>query len=50
MGRSVWEIIFEHSKMVKGEDLQVLQERMKIFEPDKNEIYKLLGIEQADGI
>ena len=36
--------------MVKGEGLQVLNERMKIVEPDKNEIYKFLGVEQADGI
>ena len=44
------EIIFERGKMVKGEGLQVLNERMKTVEPDKNEIYKFLGVEQADGI
>ena len=45
------EIIFEHGKMVRGEDLQVLEERMKTMDPDdENEVYKFLGIEQADGI
>ena len=36
--------------MVKGEGLQVLHERMKTVDPDQNEIYKFLGVEQADGI
>ena len=44
------EIIFEHGKMVKGEGLQVLEERMKTMNPDENEFYKFLGIEQADGM
>ena len=43
-------IIFEHGKMVRAEGLQVLEERMKTMEPYENEIYKFLGIEQADGI
>ena len=43
------EIIFEHSKMVRGEDLQVLEKRMKTMDPDENEIYKFLGMEQPDG-
>ena len=38
------------TKMVRGEGLQVLEERMKTMDPDENEIYKLMGIEQADGI
>ena len=38
------EIIFKHGKMVRGEGLQVLQERMKTMDPDENEIYKFLGI------
>ena len=37
-------------KMVKGEGLQVLNERMKTIDHDENEIYKFLGVEQADGI
>ena len=36
--------------MVRGEGLQVLEERMKTMNPDENDIYKFLGIEQADGI
>ena len=36
--------------MVRGEGLQVLEEGMKTMDPDENEIYKLLGIEQGDGI
>ena len=44
------EIVFERGKMVKGEGLPVLNERMGTMDPDENEIYKFLGIEQADGI
>ena len=44
------EIIFEHSKMVRGEGLQVFEEIMKTMDPDENEIYKFLGTEKADGI
>ena len=44
------EIIYQNRKMVRGEGLQVLEERMKMMNPDENEIYKFLGIEQADGI
>ena len=44
------EIIFERGKMIKGEGLEVMEERMKTMDPDENEIYKFLGIEQADGI
>ena len=36
--------------MIRGEGLQVLHKRMKIMDPDQNEIYKFLGAEQADGI
>ena len=34
---------------MKGEGLQVLDERMKIIDPDENKIYKFLEVEQADG-
>ena len=44
------EIVFERGKMVRGEGLEVLEERMKTMDPDENEIYELLGIEQMDGI
>ena len=36
--------------MVKGEGLEVLEERVIAMDPDVNDIYKFLGIEQADGI
>ena len=36
--------------MIRGERLQVLHERMKTMDPDQNEIYKFLGVEQVDGI
>ena len=29
-------IIFEHDKMMRGEGLQVLEERMKTMHPDEN--------------
>ena len=44
------EVVFKRRKMVKSEGLQVLNERVKTIDPDENEIYKFLGIEQADGI
>ena len=44
------EIVFEKWKMVKGEGLQVLNKIMKTMDPEENEIYKFLGVEQTDGI
>ena len=44
------EIVFEHCMMVRGEGLQVLEECIESVDPDKNEIYKFLRIEQADEI
>ena len=43
-------IVFQRGKMVKSESLQVLNETMKIMDPNKNEICKFLGVDQADGI
>ena len=43
------EIVFEHGKMVSGGGLPVLDERMETVNPDENDIYKFLGVEQADG-
>ena len=40
----------ERGKMIKGEGLEVLEERIKMMDQDENEIYKFLGIEQANGI
>ena len=42
------EIVFEHGKMARGEGLPVLDERMETMDPDENEIYKFLGVEQAN--
>ena len=42
--------MFERGTMVRREELEVLEERMKTMDPDENEIYKFLGIEQADGV
>ena len=46
------EIVFERGKMVRSlsEGLQMLEEQMSSMDPDENELYKFLGIEQADGI
>ena len=44
------EIEFELGKIVKGEGFEVLGERMKAIDSGDNEIYKFLGIDQADGI
>ena len=43
------EIVFERGKMARGERLEILKERIKTMDPDKNEIYKLLGTKQANG-
>ena len=44
------EIVFRKSKMIKGEGLVVLEEKMDTLDPNKNKIYKFLGCEQADEI
>ncbi len=36
--------------MIKGEGLNVLDERMKALDPEQDEIYKFLGCEQGDSI
>ena len=36
--------------MVKDEGLPVLNERINTMGADENEIYRFLGVEQADGI
>ena len=36
--------------MVRGEGLEVLEERMKTIDPGESGTYKFLGIEQADAI
>ena len=44
------EIVIEKGVMVKGEGLDVLEERMKCLDPEKLENYKFLGFEQSDSI
>ena len=43
------EVIFEKGKMVKYEDLEVRNGKMKAIHPDENEMYQFLGVEQAVG-
>ena len=44
------EIVFRKGKMVKGEGLPVLEEKMKALDTEKNDIYKFLGCEQSNDI
>ena len=44
------ETAFKRVKMARGEGLEVVGERMRTIDPDKNESYKFWGIKQADGI
>jgi len=44
------EVVFKRGKMVKGEGLEVLEERMQALDPETNDFYKFLGCEQASGI
>ena len=44
------EIVFRKGKMVKGEGLPVLEEKIKALDPEKNEVYKFLGCEQSNDI
>ena len=44
------EIVFKHGKMVKSDRRTVLDERMRALDPDENDVYKFLGVEQAEGV
>ena len=44
------EIVFKRGKMIKGEGLSVLEEKMKALDLEQREIYKFLGCEQAEKI
>ena len=44
------EVVFRRGKMIKGEGLTVLEDRMEALDPSKHEIYKFLGCEQGDKI
>ena len=43
-------MVFGRGKMIKGEGLTVSEQKMEALDPEKNEIYKFLGCEQADKI
>ena len=44
------EIIFKKGKIIKGEELQIKQERMKALDLNGNEICKFLGCGQTERI
>ena len=44
------EIVYRRGKMVKGEGLDILEERMQALDPETNDFYKFLGCEQTNGI
>ena len=44
------EVVFENGIMVKGEGLEILEQRMQSLDPSSNDTYRFLGVEQADGI
>ena len=44
------EIVFKRGKMIKGEGLSVIEEKMKALDPEQREIYKFLGCQEAGKI
>ena len=44
------EIVFRKAKTIKGKELSVLEEKIDVLDPNKNEICKFLGCEQTDKI
>ena len=48
--KNVQKLLFLKNKMIKGEELNVLEEKMGASDPNKNKIYKFLVCEQADKI
>ena len=43
-------IVFKRGKMIKGEGLSVIKEKMKALDLEQREIYKFLGCEQTEKI
>lgn len=40
-GKKTWaEVVLKEGKMMKGERLEGLEEKMKTLDPDQNEVYK----------
>ena len=44
------ETVFKRGKMIRGEALSVIKEKMKALDPEQREIYKILRCEQAEKI
>ena len=44
------EIVFRRGKMTKSEGLTILEERAEALDPEKDDFYKFLGIEQGKQI
>ena len=44
------EIVLKRGKMIKGEGLSVIEEKMKALDPEQREVYTFLGCEQAEKI
>ena len=42
------EMVFKRDKMMKGEGLSVIEEKMKALDPEQRRIYKFLGCKQAE--
>ena len=48
-GKKTWaEVVLKEGKMMKGERREVLEQKMKTLDPDRNEVYKFRGWEQPD--
>ena len=43
------EVVYKRGKMTKGEGLQVDNNKAECLDPEDNEYYKFLGIEEGDG-
>ena len=44
------EAMFKKGKMVKEEGFEIIGDKMKVMDPDKDDYYKFLGCEQTNGI
>ena len=43
------EVVYKRGKMIKGEGLQIDNNKAECLDPEDNEYYKFLGIEEGDG-
>ena len=44
------EIVFKNDRIIKGERLQIPQQKIEALDPNENEIYKFLECEQAERV